>query len=273
MFMVNDLYTKITSPNIQNTLNKTKWSNRLDTNDYDNLNKFLGDFNELDKVIKKKLNSTKGEFGPKFEQFINKNPGYKTLKEDVDFIRIIRNLIPHNWEKYGSPFIPTSGLCTKLERILINIKNPPKWSSIAIKTKQIYYCEDDDLISEVVKKMAENTFTHVPVLKSGEFQWLLSESIYVQWLSDVIGKNGRLPLGTKVSQLKKYINRTNDEYLILSEKTNVYEIKEEFRQYIRKRNSTSFKRLGVIFITKNGKKTEKIKGLITAWDLGKIKNI
>jgi len=32
------------------------------------------------------------------------------------------------------------------------------------------------------------------------------------------------------------------------------------------------KRLGVIFITNSGKETEKILGLITAWDLGKIED-
>lgn len=36
------------------------------------------------------------------------------------------------------------------------------------------------------------------------------------------------------------------------------------------RKDRNFKRLGVIFISNSGKPTEKILGLITAWDIGKI---
>jgi len=44
------------------------------------------------------------------------------------------------------------------------------------------------------------------------------------------------------------------------------EIKEKFGDFIK-----DGKRLGVLFVIQNGKEGEGILGLITAWDLGKIK--
>ncbi len=118
--------------------------------------------------------------------------------------------------------------------------------------------------------MAENTFTHVPVVKNGIFQWLLSESVFVQWLSEVIEKGEIITEATSVSQLRKYVKRTNDDYMFLSREADVYQIKEEFERVTRERKDRNFKRLGVIFISNSGKPTEKILGLITAWDIGKI---
>ena len=110
--------------------------------------------------------------------------------------------------------------------------------------------------------MAENTFTHVPVVKNGIFQWLLSESVFVQWLSEVIEKGEIITEATSVSQLRNY--------MFLSREADVYQIKEEFERVTRERKDRNFKRLGVIFISNSGKPTEKILGLITAWDIGKI---
>ncbi|HPM14102.1 MAG TPA: hypothetical protein PLK49_01715, partial [Candidatus Dojkabacteria bacterium] len=112
----------------------------------------------------------------------------------------------------------------------------------------------------------------VPVVKDGIFQWLLSESIYVQWLSEVIEKEGICTTESTISQLKKYAKKTNDDYLFLSRDADIYLIREKFEKAIQEKKGEVSKRLGVIFITNSGKETEKILGLITAWDLGKIED-
>jgi hypothetical protein len=85
----------------------------------------------------------------------------------------------------------------------------------------------------------------------------------------VIEKDGICAVETRVSELKQYIENTNDEFVFMSRETDIYQIKEEFEKAIGKKKGNIPKRLGVIFITNSGKKTEKILGLITAWDVSK----
>lgn len=235
-----------------------------------NVRKFKSDYNELDRFFTQEVNGQEGHFYENMLKFLRLNPRYQHFKNDIDYINEVRKIVTHKENMEGVPVIPTDALCNKLEYTLKQIKNPPKWSSIAIPANQIYSCTEEDSISDVVKEMANNTYTHVPVVKDGLFEWLLSESVFVQWLSEVIEKEGICTEETTVSQLRKYVKRTNDDYMFLSRDADVYQIKEEFERVTRERRDKNFKRLGVIFISNSGKPTEKILGLITAWDIGKI---
>lgn len=237
-----------------------------------NVRRFKSDFNELDRFFTQEVNGQEGHFYENMIKFLRLNPRYQHFKNDIDYINDVRKIVTHKETMEGVPVIPTDALCNKLEYTLKQIKNPPKWNSIAIPANQIYSCSEDDQISDVVKKMAENTYTHVPVVKNGVFQWLLSESVYVQWLSEVIEKEGICTEETTVSQLRKYVKKTNDDYMFLSRDADIYQIKEQFEKVTKERKTANFKRLGVIFLSNSGKETEKVLGLITAWDIGKIQN-
>lgn len=235
-----------------------------------NVRKFISDFNDLDRYFTQEVKGQEGHFYENMIKFLRLNPRYQHFKNDIDYINDVRKIVTHKENMEGVPVIPTDALCNKLEYVFKQIKNPPKWNSIAILANQIFSCSEDDQISDVLKEMAENTFTHVPVVKNGIFQWLLSESVYVQWLSEVIEKEGICTEETTVSQLRKYVKKTNDDYIFLSREADVYQIKEEFERVTKERKDRNFKRLGVIFISNSGKSAEKILGLITAWDIGKI---
>ncbi|NLA39749.1 MAG: CBS domain-containing protein [Methanomicrobiales archaeon] len=235
-----------------------------------NVRKFKSDYNELDRFFTQEVNGPEGHFYENMLKFLRLNPRYQHFKNDIDYINEVRKIVTHKENMEGVPVIPTDALCNKLEYTLKQIKNPPKWSSIAIPANQIYSCTEEDSISDVVKEMANNTYTHVPVVKDGLFEWLLSESVFVQWLSEIIEKEEIITEATSVSQLRKYAKNTNDAYEFLSRDTDIYTIKEKFENAIKEKRNGISKRLGVIFITNSGRESEKILGLITAWDVGKI---
>jgi len=238
-----------------------------------NVRKFKSDYNELDRFFTQEVNGQEGHFYENMLKFLRLNPRYQQFKNDIDYINDVRKIVTHKENMEGVPVIPTDALCNKLEDTLNKIKNPPKWDSIAILGNNIYSCTEGDSISDVVKKMANNTYTHVPVVKNGLFEWLLSESVFVQWLGEIIEKEEIITEATSVSQLRKYVKNTNDAYEFLSRDTDIYTIKEKFENAIKEKINGISKRLGVIFITNSGRESEKILGLITAWDIGKIKDI
>lgn len=233
-------------------------------------------FNKLEKLIKERNGEKDGgdysfeAFSRSLRTFIFKFPRFSFLKEDLKLINDIRNVIVHD-EIDECIVIPSDHMSQKIKSIYGTLSNPPKWDKIGVR--EIYSCNEDDSIVTVVKEMARNTYTHVPVLKDGIFQWLLAESVYVQWLSNTMAGDGIISSETQIKDLKKYTAQINDEFAFLPRDTDIFKIRDLFEKYTKEKFDNSFKRLGVIFITQTGKKTEKILGLITAWDLAKINNL
>jgi CBS domain-containing protein len=238
-----------------------------------NIETFNTYFNKLDKYLERELDciDKRKSFASKTKEFIEKNKRFKFLESNLSYIREVRNLMVHEKIEIDDyPIIPSKDTCNKLIELYSTISKPPRWDSIAVSKNEIYKCTEKDTVSEVINEMSKNTFTHVPVVKGNVFQWLLSESVYMHWLNDLV-KNGKdFDKDICISDLKKYSEKVNDTYLFLPNKTDVFAIEEEFENKTREVSRNSFKRLGVIFITKDGKKTQEILGLITAWDLGKI---
>lgn len=239
-----------------------------------NIETFNTYFNKLDQYLEKVLDCIGEEksFGYKTNEFIQKNKRFKFLEMDFSLIRELRNLMIHKKiEEY--PIIPSLNTCNKLINLYKKISKPPKWDSIAVSRAQIFKCTEEDSVSEVINEMSKNTYTHVPVVKNNIFQWLLSESVYMNWLNDLIKGEKEFDKKTKVSDLKKYAEKGNDTYSFLPDNTDVYAVQEKFEEKTNEVSRNTFRRLGVIFITKGGTEKEEILGLITAWDLGKIRNI
>jgi len=118
----------------------------------ENVRKFKSDFNELDRFFTQEINGQEGHFYENMLKFLRINPRYQHFKSDIDYINDVRKIVTHKENMEGVPVIPTDALCNKLEYTLKQIKNPPKWNSIAIPTNEIYSCSEDDQISDVVKK-------------------------------------------------------------------------------------------------------------------------
>lgn len=241
-----------------------------------NIETFNTYFNKLDQFLEKELDciGEKKYFSTKVNEFIQKEKRFKSLEMDFSLIRDLRNLMIHEKiEEY--PIIPSTMTCNKLIDLYNTISKPPKWDSIGVsrEREQIFKCTEKDRVSEVINIMSKNTFTHVPVVKDDIFQWLLSESVYMNWLNDLMKNGEGYDKKAYVSDLKKYADVGNDTYEFLPNNTDVFAIKETFEQKTSEISRNTFSRLGVIFITEGGTKKEEILGLITAWDLGKIKNI
>jgi CBS domain-containing protein len=132
---------------------------------------------------------------------------------------------------------------------------------IATLEEDIYKADLDTLVKEAVRVMSQRLFTHVPVVSKNEFIGVFSENSLLQLIA-----HNELDLDKKMSQIKDYLTDIEgaDEYEFLPASADFHEVHYLFDQYISKG-----KRLGVVFLTIDGKPSAEIKGLITAWDLYK----
>ena len=188
----------------------------------------------------------------------------------------MRNALVHEYEgKKREVGTPTAWTINRLKKLIKAIKKPPKALDIAVRKSHIYFCYLNSQVSEVLKQMAKNTYTHVPVLDEKEkFVGVFSESSVVAWLGLSWRERALRLQDVKIKDLLPYIKKPiNDFWEFIPRDMDVYSIKEKFHTATLRKVGKTFQRLGVLFVTEHGRPDEKIIGLITAWDLYKVSKL
>lgn len=233
--------------------------------------KLLQLFKEFEEVVKQKciklgIKTDEMDIKSLIEELCKKDKYFKSKEKEINIIRIIRNINSHNWGGgYKYVVYPSPEINNRLEKIINEIKKPPMIydSSICIKRKNIYCKNLDDCIYETIKVMSEKMYTHIPILENEKLIGIFSENT----LLDVVKDESGIVIDekTKFSDIKDYLkieNHSMEEFIFVSRKKDIYDIEEIFKNYFSKN-----KRIGCVFVTDNGKSTETILGMLTAWDV------
>ena len=189
---------------------------------------------------------------------------FRSIKSDLDYCRDVRNLLSHN-PRVGHQYAvePSEQMVQLLRETLAKIKNPPKVTDIMIPMQKILWKTEDDFVLPVLKEMIEHTYTHIPILANGVVTGVLSEGTILSYLVDeeIIEINNSI----RFSDLKNYLkmeNHKSESFRFVPKDILKANLDELFSDALEKGD-----RIGLVFVTHSGKKTEKILGLLTAWDL------
>ena len=120
-----------------------------------------------------------------------------------------------------------------------------------------------------MKKMKENSYSNIPVIKNDTMVGVFSESTIFDFILDK--EILLLDECNKIADFENYIsfNSHNSEYFEFAPRNaSIFEIHKRFQFGVRKNE-----RLGAVFITENGKETEGLLGMVTPWDLLEIEEI
>lgn len=228
-------------------------------------------FREFENVVKQKcikmgIKTDGKNVNELINELMKKDSYFKRKKDEINTIRKVRNLNSHEaGGKYKYIVYPSPEINNKLENIINEIKKTPTIynSTTCIKEKDIYCKKLDDCIYDTIKTMSERMYTHIPILENKKLIGVFSENT----LFDVVKNDSRIIIDqkTKFSSIKDYLkieNHSMEEFIFVSKIKNIYDIEEMFKNYF-SRN----KIIGCIFITDNGKSTENILGMLTAWDV------
>lgn len=231
-----------------------------------NAQTFLTIFNKIEQHLDEMNNSTK-HYGfrrlvdrlSKENALINK---HKT--QLVDFLEL-RNALVH--KSTGEPIAePNPEVITQMEEIYQELTTPLQ--AMRIASKPVFTVTIKTPLKEVIQAMNQNFYTSIPIYSRDLFVGVFSDHSLTKWLAHV---NQHLKISEiSLSQLQDYFDREDDKfngYQFMDLKTDIPTVRKAFTQFTQEK-----KRLGAIFLTKNGQKAEKIEGIITAWDLPKIRN-
>lgn len=219
----------------------------------DEQNLYLDKFHELEDLLVKGKN--KG-----FSDILNETKNI-FAQEDYAFLRTcnyVRNILSHG--KQENFIIPTPYLIQRLDKVIQTLTKTA-WD---ISTKNIYFKRVSDPLLPTLKDMKEKIYTHVPILDdNGLLVGVLSESSIFNYIAN----QEEIILDLRDSKISDLINelnikRSNESFEFVPRNMPMIELKDMFYKKIENKE-----RLGAIFVTENGKTSEKILGIITSWDM------
>jgi hypothetical protein len=236
-----------------------------------NAEQFIEHYTVIEKYMRRVYGS-KGQY-ESFTQLISKaeknNSIIKHYANDLREYGELRNAIIHNRAPNENTVIaePHSFVVEKMEHIREMIENPKKVSDVM--TKKVFIASIDDEIYETARSMYRNVYTHVPIYDdSSRFIGVLSESALLRWVGQLVSSGTVLSTEHKISEMKDWLDESGNmfnDYEFVPKNMGVLDVRKRFEQALQEG-----RRLGAIFVTKSGKKSEPVLGLITAWDFPRL---
>ena len=230
-----------------------------------NSEKFLETYNNLDQYLKKEIRADDYvSYANKVKN--SKNTVVNRFKDELLSFGTLRNAIVHN-PKIDNKAIaePHDRTVERFNEIYEIINNPKK--VIPIFQFDVLGANKDDYINDILKQMKQKSFSQFPVLDSNEaIIELINNNTISRWLASEIDENGTIIIdGVTVEKLIPEIEFKRN-YKFISRDTSIYKAYDLFLNHINEKE----RNLDVLFITHNGKETEKLLGLITISDLAPL---
>jgi len=191
-------------------------------------------------------------------------PQLEKHKEELNYCRVVRNFLTHNPRVGGAyPIEPSAQMVALLERILTSLENPPKAIDFAVRRKHMLVLHPHDLLVDVMRRMREKAFTHAPVVEKGKLVGIFSDNI----LADCICATGGLIVttGTELHAFSHFYRLDapeNQDFGFIPEDAPLSAAEAIFQE-----NHRQGRLVSVVYITKSGKATDSILGMLTPWDL------
>ena len=228
---------------------------------------FLELYKNLEELLEVKYSVGKKYTGSAVMKYYNDDES-KKWREELNICREMRNMLSHHAKIGGKPvFEPSDEIVEVLRRILGDVKNPPVSMSIATPASRLITCVEDDLAENVIHKMREHGYSHVPVMDSGRLVGVFSVGTVFSMI-EKYGVDG-VPRGAKVRDFEEFLpveNHMTECFGFVSDSAAFSGLKQRFTA-----KGPRERRVAALFVTANGNKNEKLLGMITPWDMIKGK--
>lgn len=223
-------------------------------------------YNEVDHFLRQKSKADKyADHSYLIQEMTARNAVVARYQQVLRVVAQIRNTLVHNpIPLIAQPIVePDPQLITTYRNIRDALLNPANALSIAVPAQKIYTSHLEANLSDVMKVMSENTFTHIPIIENEKMIGVFSENALLTYLVTV-GET-IVTSDMKIKDVKDYLPisaHKGESFVFLSRKSSLSDVYKIFNDAIK-----IHKRIGMVFITEHGKPTEKLLGIITAWDL------
>ena len=220
-------------------------------------------FKEFEQETKKRVNGKYEKLYKCIEELKSKriNP-YFSEYGFIDVCKRIRDFDSHN-PKSDNYYSIADETIKKLESITEEVKHPFTVASKA--TKNIYSKNINDKVLESMKDMNEKNYTHIPIYSSEDNKKLVgifSENSVFQYIME--DKIIEIDDNTTFKDIIKCIDiKKSKEVIKFVSKNELYD--DVVNDFIKEFHEGQ--KLSCVMITDHGLPTEKVIGILTAWDV------
>ncbi|MGX4670248.1 CBS domain-containing protein [Cerasibacillus sp. JNUCC 74] len=230
---------------------------------YKNSDRFLTSFNRIEKMLRDLLiNKKDASFSKAVKILKNSNALIKQYSDDLLEFAELRNAIVHN--KIDMTYAiaePHDEIVEKIETIEKELSEP----KYVIPTFQKYvYCfQNTDELSKPLKVIHEKKLSKFPIYEGKTYQGLLTQKGITNWLASMEQREEQLKSSYQIKDVLPFENEENSRFI--AEDTAIYEAVDLFKEH-----TSKGRRLEALLITKHGNPSERLLGIITAWDILEI---
>lgn len=179
---------------------------------------------------------------------------------EFDLFRYTRNTLAHNSIDGHYPFAVSESCLNLITNLLKSVKT--KAYSLAKKRKKIRCVSQENTLNDAIRLMSRYHYSYLPVLNKKDcVEGIISSDDIIDFVSCDKIKLFEEPISRHIEAF----NVREDEstfYISISQDMDLYQLKNLLTGYNKKE-----RKLGIVFVTKNGKMNEPLLGLLTPWDI------
>lgn len=230
-----------------------------------NSDRFIVSYNRIEKALATKV---EGNGYLPFYRLIDKakikNSVVRKYEDDLREFADLRNAIVHHRTDIDYVIAePHDEIVERIEDIEQRLSNPLTVG--ALFGCKVHTLQASDQLTSALQMMEDNKFSQVPFYKDGTFAGLITAAGITYWLA---GQSTENSISREIPTLSTVYNfeKRKDSFEFVEKDLSVYEADDYFKRAISKGT-----RLEALLITENGRPTEELIGIITPFDLLKIK--
>lgn len=195
---------------------------------------------------------------------LEKKPEFWYEKQKLKYCREVRNFCQHTI-KDNSEFLvtPSDQMIELISQLIEKVRNLPRGKDYAVSFDKVFSCNLGDYVQLAMKTMREHNYTHIPVLEQGKIIGVFSENTLFSYILD--NEIVSIDKDTKFRDLGNYLavkDHETETFYFLPWDVLISNVKKLFEDAL-----SRMERIGMIFLTKSGKETEKPMGILTSWDI------
>lgn len=180
------------------------------------------------------------------------------IKVELRAFGDLRNALVHSKIRPGKPLAyPSLWTVERIERIQADLMSGAV--VIPLFQRDVLVLQTSDSLTKVMALIRENNFSQFPVYEGRTFQGLLTENGITRWLANHLSAKADIRQSSeiRISQLL-VAEEGGDNYAFCHRNTPIDELLVLFARK---------PLVEAILITENGKKHEKLIGIVTRWDI------
>lgn len=228
-----------------------------------NIEEFLKLYAQLESAIRWKYDVPSTKDYKSSVYWAEQREGFAVRQHVLQTLRNTRNLLEHPESCEGEyPVVPTNALISTLKEAIRTVSAPRRADEIGIRFNDIYWAHMEDCVLPTMRTMEERAFTHVPILDDKRVVGVFSENTLLSYMirNEISLIDGSTTFGD-IADLLPVEAHASETFDFIARDALAADVSAAFQEAFK-----NGERLGMLFITANGKSSECLLGIITAWD-------